>query len=235
MQPVHQLLDPDTCTYTYLVVDEPSCEAVLIDPVREQVQRDLEVLAASRLRLQWILETHVHADHVTGAAMLQAQTGAGTALSARAGVACASRLLDDGDEIAFGEEIIRVLATPGHTAGCLSYLWRDRVFTGDALLIGGCGRTDFQGGDAGVLYDSIVGKLFGLPDETIVYPAHDYQGRRVSCIGEQRTTNPRLAGKNRAEFVALMGGLVLDPPRQIDIAVPANRKCGREDNPRAWR
>ncbi len=228
MQNFFQRLDPESCTYTYILVDESSRKAVLIDPVREQVDRDLALLDEHQLTLEWILETHVHADHVTGAAQLQAATHAATAVSERAGVACASRHLRDGEAVSFGEQTLRVIATPGHTAGCVSYLWNDRLFSGDALLIDACGRTDFQEGDPGQLYDSVTGKLFTLPDETLVYPAHDYSGRQVSTIGEQRQTNPRLAGKSREEFIDLMDSLDLDAPRKIQVALPANRLCGRE-------
>lgn len=229
MQKFFQRFDPESSTFTYVLVDAGTRAALLIDSVREQVERDLHLLETHRLRLEWILETHIHADHVTGAAQLQTRTGARTAVSARAGVACANRLLADGDQIQFGDETLRVLATPGHTAGCLSFLWGDRVFTGDALLIGACGRTDFQEGDPGCLYDSITQKLLILPDETLVYPAHDYDGRQVSTIGEQRTTNPRLVGQTRESFIRLMNGLRLDPPRKIEMALPANRRCGRQD------
>lgn len=228
MQCLFQRLDPESCTYTYVLVDESSRKAVLIDSVREQIHRDLELLRDNDLQLEWVLETHVHADHITGAAQLQAQTGARSAVGAGAGVACANRHLQDGDEVAFGGESLRVITTPGHTSGCVSYLWRDRLFTGDALLIDACGRTDFQEGDPGRLYDSITQKLFVFPDETLVYPAHDYEGRQVSSIGEQRGSNPRLAGRSRDEFIALMNGMDLDAPRKIQVALPANRLCGRE-------
>lgn len=223
----HQLSDPASSTYTYLLACPATGNAVLIDSVREQIDRDIEFLRKHGLRLEWILETHVHADHVTGAAALQARTGARTAVGRRAGIACATRLLGEGDAVAFGEESLAVLETPGHTAGCVSYLWNDRVFTGDSLMIGSCGRTDFQDGDPGTLFDSVTRKLFALPDETLVYPAHDYHGRRVSCIAEERETNARFAGRTRAEFVEFMEALQLDPPRQLEFALPANRHCGR--------
>jgi len=228
MQNFFQRLDPESCTCAYILVDESSRKAVLIDPVREQVDRDLTLLNEHQLTLEWILETHVHADHVTGAAQLQAATHAATAVSELAGVACASRHLHEGETVTFGEQSLSVIAIPGHTAGCVSYLWRDRLFSGDALLIDGCGRTDFQEGDPGQLYDSIAGKLFALPDETLVYPAHDYSGRQVTTIGEQRQANPRLAGKSREAFIDLMDKLDLDAPRKIQVALPANRLCGRE-------
>lgn len=229
MQRFFQRIDPESSTYTYVLVAAGTRAAVLIDSVSTQVDRDLALLEEHRLHLEWILETHVHADHVTGAAALQARTGARTAVGATAGVNCASRLLRDGDSVAFGEQTLAVLATPGHTAGCLSFLWGDRLFSGDALLIGACGRTDFQEGDPDRLYTSVTEKLFTLPDETLVYPAHDYNGRQVSTIGEQRVTNPRFAGQTRQSFIELMNGLQLDPPRKIDEAVPANRRCGRQD------
>ena len=222
-----QLFDPGSSTYTYLVADAASRDAALIDPVLEQVARDLGVLERLGLRLRWVLETHVHADHVTGAAGLCAATGARLALGAASGAGCADRLLDDGDTVEVGAERLRVLATPGHTDGCVSYLWRDRVFTGDALLIGSCGRTDFQEGDAGRLYDSLAGQLFTLPGETLVYPAHDYRGRRVSSIDQERATNEFFAGNEREAFVRALDALDLAPPKRLDVAVPANRNCGR--------
>ena len=222
-----QLFDPGSSTYTYLVADAASRDAALIDPVLEQVARDLGVLERLGLRLRWVLETHVHADHVTGAAGLCAATGARLALGAASGAGCADRLLDDGDTVEVGAERLRVLATPGHTDGCVSYLWRDRVFTGDALLIGSCGRTDFQEGDAGRLYDSLAGQLFTLPGETLVYPAHDYRGRRVSSIDQERATNEFFAGNEREAFVRALDALDLPPPKRLDVAVPANRNCGR--------
>lgn len=221
-----QLFDPESSTYSYLLGDQAAGEAVVIDPVREQVERDLSLLSSHGLRLAWILETHVHADHVTGARALRERTGARTAVSLHCGASGFDRLLTDGDEIAFGAERIGAIATPGHTPGSTCYLWRDRLFTGDTLLIGGCGRTDFQNGDAGALYDSITLRLFCLPDDTLVYPGHDYRGRRVSTIGEEKATNPRLAGHARDAFIELMGNLGLPEPRRIHEAVPANLRGG---------
>ncbi|THF66636.1 MBL fold metallo-hydrolase [Pseudothauera nasutitermitis] len=226
-----QLFDEDSSTLTYLLADPHTREAVLIDTVREQAGRDLALLDELGVRLVWILETHVHADHVTAAATLKQATGARTVTGRHAGAACADVMAGDGHEIVFGGEVIRVIPTPGHTPGCVTYHWRDRLFTGDALLIGGCGRTDFQGGDAGALYDSLTTRLFTLPGETLVYPAHDYQGRRVSCIAQERDTNPRLAGKTRDQFIQLMGELNLPRPRRIDEALPANLRCGRAPDP----
>jgi sulfur dioxygenase len=216
-----QLFDPASSTYTYLIAAD-SGEAALIDPVFEQVERDLALLREHDLKLVWALDTHVHADHVTGANALKAATGAMSAVGSGCGATGFDQVLNDGDELRFGNDIIRVVGTPGHTHGSVTYLWRDRLFTGDALLIGGCGRTDFQAGSADLLYHSITDKLFALPDETLVYPGHDYKGRRVSSIGEEKTTNPRLAGKSREEFVEIMNNLNLPKPKLIDIAVPAN-------------
>ena len=221
-----QLFDPESSTYTYILGDAERREAVIVDPVRAHSERDLGVLAEMGMKLVWILETHVHADHVTGARALKARTGARTAVSAHCGASGFDRLIDEGELIAFGDEVVRAIATPGHTPGSTCYLWRDRLLTGDTLLIGGCGRTDFQKGSAEALYDSITGKLFVLPEDTLVYPGHDYRGRRVSTVGEEKATNPRLAGKSREEFVQIMNALDLPEPRQIRTAVPANLEGG---------
>jgi glyoxylase-like metal-dependent hydrolase (beta-lactamase superfamily II) len=221
-----QLFDPESSTYTYILADAERREAVIVDPVRVHCERDLEVLGAMGVKLVWILETHVHADHVTGARALKLRTGARTAVSTHCGATGFDRLIDEGELIVFGDEVVRALATPGHTPGSTCYLWRDRLLTGDTLLIGGCGRTDFQKGSAEALYDSITGKLFALPEDTLVYPGHDYRGRRVSTIGEEKASNPRLAGKTREEFVQIMNSLGLPEPKQIRIAVPANLEGG---------
>ncbi|MFZ5893329.1 MAG: MBL fold metallo-hydrolase [Myxococcota bacterium] len=224
---VRQLFDQSTCTYTYLVIDETSREAVIIDPVREQLERDVRLIEELGLSLRYVLETHVHADHVTSAAALAERTGAVTAAS-RLGAACAMRHLSEGDLISFGSSALRVFETPGHTSDSLTFYTAGHVFTGDALFVRGTGRTDFQAGDAGALYDSITLKLFALPDSTLVWPGHDYRGHAVSSIGEERRHNPRLAGKSREEFTALMAALKLAPPKQIQVAVPANLSCGRD-------
>lgn len=228
-----QLFDQETWTYTYLIADPVNQEAVLIDPVNTHIDEYLALLAKQGLQLKYTLETHVHADHITASGLLRQRLGAQTGVSQLCGATTADIQIQDGDEFKFGRgEVIKVIATPGHTRGSISFFWRDRVFTGDSLFIGGCGRTDFQGGDAGALYDSITQRLFTLPDETLVYPGHDYQQRWVSSIIQERTTNPRLAGKSREEFIDIMNNLNLPKPRLIDEAVPANRYCGLEENER---
>ncbi|MDY0011291.1 MAG: MBL fold metallo-hydrolase [Rhodocyclaceae bacterium] len=224
-----QLFDPHSCTYTYLLADPLTGDAVLIDTVKERVGEYAALLQEMNLQLAWVLETHAHADHVTGAAGLRELTGAQMVTGAHACTQCADRLVTDGDTIVFGNEVLRVIPTPGHTPGCITYHWRDRLFTGDTLLIGACGRTDFQGGDAARLYDSITLRLFGLPDETLVFPGHDYHGLRVSCIGQERTTNPRIAGKSREEFIEIMNNLKLPPPARLEEALPANLRCDQPD------
>jgi sulfur dioxygenase len=221
-----QLFDPGSSTFTYLLADGPGGHAVIVDPVREQAQRDLALVQELRLHLAWIIETHVHADHVTGALALRKSTGAHTAVSRHCGATGFNRLLDDGDTFEFGGTAMKVIATPGHTPGSSCFLWFDRLLTGDTLLIGGCGRTDFQQGDAAALYDSITRKLFTLPDDTLVYPGHDYNGRRVSTIAEERATNPRLAGVTRDRFIEIMGNLNLPKPARMAEAVPANLRGG---------
>ncbi len=222
-----QLFDPESSTFTYLVGDDEAKVAALIDPVVEQVDRDLARLAAHGLRLVHTLETHVHADHVTGGGVLTERTGSKPVVHRHSPVVCEAVRLGQGDQLRLGALVFDVLETPGHTPESLSFVLGNRVFTGDALLIGTCGRTDFQGGDAGALFDSIHQRLFALPDDTIVYPAHDYQGRTSSTIGEEKRSNKRLAGKRRDEFIALMNGLGLPPPKKIDVALPANLGCGR--------
>ncbi|MDD5271702.1 MAG: rhodanese-like domain-containing protein [Methylovulum sp.] len=228
-----QLFDAETWTYTYMIADPVSKDAVFIDPVNTHIDDYIALLAAHDLQLKYTLETHVHADHITAGGLLRQRLGAQTAVSELCGATTADIQIQDGDIFTFGEgEQIKVIATPGHTRGSLSFLWRDRVFTGDSLFIGGCGRTDFQGGDAGALYDCITQRLFTLPAETLVYPGHDYQGRWVSCIAQERETNPRLSGKSREQFIDIMANLNLPKPRLIDEAVPANRYCGLDENER---
>ncbi len=221
-----QLFDNDSSTYTYIVADRASKRAVIIDPVLGQFARDVGELERHGLSLEWILDTHVHADHETGANALKAATGATTAVGAACESSGHDRMLVDGDAISVGEMRIEVIATPGHTPGSMTFRINDNVFTGDALLIEGCGRTDFQGGSSDELYNSITGKLFTLPPETIVWPGHDYRGRASSTIKHEREHNPRFAGKSLEEFRAIMAGLKLAPPKHIETAVPANRAGG---------
>jgi glyoxylase-like metal-dependent hydrolase (beta-lactamase superfamily II)/rhodanese-related sulfurtransferase len=225
MQPL-QLFDPASSTYTYVLVDPVSRDAVIIDPVDEQIERDLAVLREHGLRLQWTIETHAHADHITSAYLLAEHAGAKTAAPLGCGIATVSKLLEHGDTLAFGSETLKALHTPGHTHGSMCFVWRDHVFTGDTLLINGCGRTDFQSGSAEAMYRSITTILFALPDATTVWPGHDYQGRTHSSIGQEKAHNARVAGKTLQEFIAIMDALNLPKPRRIDEAVPANLSSG---------
>jgi len=225
MKPI-QLFDPASSTYTYVLFDQLSREAVIIDPVDEQIDRDLAALREYGLKLVWTVETHAHADHITSAGRLAELAGARTAAPHGCGIGTAGVQLHDGDTLDFGGERLKAFHTPGHTAGSMSFVWREHVFTGDTLLINGCGRTDFQSGSAEALYRSLTQVLFTLPDDTVVWPGHDYQGRSCSSIGREKTTNIRVAGKTEAEFVALMNALDLPRPRRIDEAVPANLTSG---------
>lgn len=220
-----QLFDAESSTYTYLIADIKSSQALLIDPVESQVERDLRLLSELGLELRYSLETHVHADHVTGGGRLRERTGCKTGLSIHAGVECADLHLSEGDEVLLGDLSLRVMETPGHTDTCISYYLDGMVFTGDALLIRGCGRTDFQMGNPDQLFDSITQKLFALPDETRLYPGHDYRGYTVSTIAEEKVHNARLQ-LNRSQFIAHMNALKLDNPKKMDVAVPANLVCG---------
>jgi glyoxylase-like metal-dependent hydrolase (beta-lactamase superfamily II)/rhodanese-related sulfurtransferase len=229
MTPI-QLFDPASSTYTYVLFDTITREALIIDPVDEQIERDMAELRARGLKLIWTVETHAHADHITSAGQLAEHAGARTAAPEGCGITTAAVQLKDGDTLAFGGERIKALHTPGHTAGSMSYVWRDHVFTGDTLLINGCGRTDFQSGSSEALYRSITKVLFALPDDTTVWPAHDYQGRTNTTIGSEKAGNPRIAGKTEAEFVAIMSALNLPRPKRMDEAVPANLSSGmRQD------
>lgn len=223
-----QLFDSETSTYTYLIADLATKAAILVDPVKEQVDRDRKLLDELGLTLQYCLETHIHADHVTGTARLRELTHCQGVVPQNASATCADRFLADGEVLRVGSVEIVAIATPGHTDSHNAYLVnRDRVLTGDSLLIRGCGRTDFQGGDASTLFDSITQKLFNLPDETLVYPGHDYHGHTVSTIGEEQQWNPRLANRDRASFIELMNNLNLPDPKKIMEAVPANERCGK--------
>ena len=223
-----QMFDPPSCTYTYLLAD--SGQALLIDPVFEQARREEALLTELGLRLVATLETHVHADHVTGAWLLRRRLGSQIALGDAGGAQGADRLLAHGDRVPFGTRHLQARATPGHTNGCLTYVLDDEsmAFTGDALLIRGCGRTDFQQGDALALYRSVHEQIFTLPDACLLYPAHDYNGFTVTSVGEERRFNPRLGGQvSREDFAAAMRNLRLAHPKQMDVAVPANLRCGQ--------
>lgn len=226
---IKQLFDPATSTYTYLLWNAESKQAALIDSVKEQVNRDQQLIDELGLKLEWLLETHIHADHITGSGDLRklSKDSAKVAVHRASGSHCADRLLVDGDEIVLGDETITVLYTPGHTDTDISYLIDGAVFTGDSLLIRGSGRTDFQAGDAGRSYDSITGKLFTLDGETKVYPGHDYKGQTVSSIAEEMRSNPRIGGgRSRDEYIAIMDELKLAKPARIEEAVPGNMACG---------
>jgi sulfur dioxygenase len=222
-----QLFEPVSSTYTYLLACSQTGQAVLIDPVVNSIDRDMQVLHALGLRLACTLDTHIHADHITSARELRQRTGSRIAAPAMERLPCVDLGMVEGKPLQVGSITIEGLHTPGHTDGHFAFVSGERVFTGDALLIDGCGRTDFQNGDAGALYDSVTRKLFGLPDETLVYPAHDYAGRHVSCIAQEKARNPRLGnGKTREEFQQIMASLELPYPKFIDYAVPGNRACG---------
>ncbi|MFO1337793.1 MAG: MBL fold metallo-hydrolase [Burkholderiaceae bacterium] len=222
-----QLFEPLSSTYTYLVGCEATGQALLIDPVVNSIGRDMAELQALGLTLAWTLDTHIHADHITGALHLKELCGCRTAMPAAARVACADLGLQEGVPLELGSIHLQPLATPGHTDDHLAYRLPDRVLTGDALLIDGCGRTDFQNGDAATLYRSVHDKLFTLPEDTLVFPGHDYQQRRVSTIAQEKDRNARLgAGRALDDFVAVMAALNLPYPKFIDHAVPGNRRCG---------
>lgn len=223
-----QLFDSETSTYTYLIADRVERAAILVDTVLEQVERDLKLLRELGLTLKYCLETHIHADHITGTGKLREATGCLGIVPENAKAQCADRFLKDGDILELGNVKVEAIATPGHTDSHNAYLIDStHLLTGDALLIRGCGRTDFQSGDAGTLYDVITQKLFALPDDTLVYPGHDYRGHTVSTIGEEKQWNPRIVDRTRSEFIEFMANLNLPDPKKIMAAVPANERCGR--------
>lgn len=226
----HQLFEPQSSTYTYLIADLKTKEAAIIDPVWEAVDRDLKLISELGLYLMYILETHVHADHITGASEIRQNSMAKTAVSAAAGIACADILLVDGQILELGEKRIKAISTPGHTNACMSFLFEGMLFTGDSLLIRGTGRTDFQEGSSEKLYESITQKLFSLPDDTQVYPAHDYHELTSSTIALEKELNPRI-GKNRSkeDFQKIMEELQLAIPKKMHLALPANSVCGKSE------
>jgi sulfur dioxygenase len=223
-----QLFDKDSCTYTYLIADMMTGEVILVDPVLEQVERDIQLVRELGLTLKYCIETHIHADHITGSGRLQDWTGSFSIVPKKAQIPCADDYLDDGDILELGKITIAAIATPGHTDSHLSYLINGtHLLTGDALFIRGCGRTDFQNGDAGTLYDSVTQKLFTLSEEILVYPGHDYKGQTVSSIAEEKRWNPRFMEHDRDSFMNFMNNLNLPTPTRMMEAIPANERCGR--------
>jgi glyoxylase-like metal-dependent hydrolase (beta-lactamase superfamily II) len=220
-----QFFERESSTYTYLLAAEGG-EAVIIDPVRENTLQYLQLIAELDLRLVFAVDTHLHADHVTALGELRNATACTTMMGAQSRAECVSRKLGDGELIRVGDLELRALYTPGHTDDSYCLISSDRVFTGDTLLIRGTGRTDFQRGDPRAQYESLFDRLLKLPDEMLVYPAHDYRGWTVSTIGEEKRNNPRLQVKSKDEYVELMNGLILTDPKQMDVAVPANLGCG---------
>ncbi|MCY7383686.1 MAG: MBL fold metallo-hydrolase [Microcoleus sp. CAN_BIN18] len=222
-----QLFDRETSTYTYLIADRISKEALLVDPVLEQVERDLKLLKELGLTLRYCVETHVHADHITSASKLREATGCLTVVPYPAQVGCADKFIHHGETLQVGAVVVQAIATPGHTDSHMAYLANNtHLLTGDALFIRGCGRTDFQSGDAGTLFDSVTQQLFTLPDSTLIYPGHDYRGQTVSSIEEEKHWNPRFTGRSRDEFIQFMNELNLPNPQKMMEAVPANQQCG---------
>jgi sulfur dioxygenase len=224
-----QLFESESSTYTYLIADEHSREAILIDPVDTKTERDMQLLKELKLKLVYSIETHVHADHVTASSILRSLTGAKTVIGENAGVKCTDILLKDEDSLSFGSNIkLKGLATPGHTDGCMSYLVGDKLFSGDALLIRTNGRTDFQQGSAERLYQSVMTKIYALEDHISLYPAHDYNGHTQSTVGEEKLYNKRIpAHQDRDTFVKIMRELKLADPKMMAVAVPANLSCGQ--------
>ncbi|MDJ0649101.1 MAG: MBL fold metallo-hydrolase [Xenococcaceae cyanobacterium MO_188.B19] len=221
-----QLFDRESSTYTYLIDDPETQEAILVDPVIEQLSRDIQLLKELSLTLKFCLETHIHADHITATGKLREITGCQGIVPNNADIECADIFIKDGEIINLGKITIKAIETNGHTDSHMSYLVNDSlVLTGDALFIRGCGRTDFQSGNPGTLYDSVTQKLFTLPDKTLVYPAHDYKGHTVSTIGEEKQWNPRFK-KDRSSFIQFMNSLNLPNPKKMMEAVPANERCG---------
>lgn len=222
-----QLFHQDTGTYTYLLACEDSREAVYIDPVSENTPQYLALLEQLDLKLAYALDTHTHADHITALDQLRDATGCSTVMGEFTQAPCVSEKISDGEHLHIGSLDIKALYTPGHTNESFSFHIDDRVFTGDVLLIRGTGRTDFQGGDPAKSWDSITQQLFTLPDDTLVFPGHDYKGWTVSTIGEEKAYNPRLAGKTQQEYIDIMNNLNLPDPKMMDLAVPANLRCGK--------
>ena len=223
-----QLYDHTSSTYTYLLAERTGGEALLIDPVLENTGQYIQLLDQLGVRLVLAVDTHIHADHVTALGSLRRRTECATAMGEKTGAECVSVRFNEGEKLCVDNLHLDILYTPGHTDDSYSFVLSDRVFTGDTLLIRGTGRTDFQNGDPAAQYDSLFDKLLRLPEETLVFPAHDYNGMTVSTIGEERQHNPRLQVSGKQAYIDQMNALVLDDPRLMDIAVPANRSCGLE-------
>lgn len=233
-----QLFEKESSTYTYLLADasHPDKPALLVDPVDRTVERDLSLVKDLGLKLVYAINTHVHADHVTGSGLIKTKVPGVKSIISKASKASADILVEAGDKIQFGDLYLEVRATPGHTVGCVTYVTGDgadqpqprMAFTGDAVLIRGCGRTDFQGGSSQQLYESVHSQIFTLPEDTFIYPAHDYKGFTVSTVGEEMLYNPRLT-KDEETFKSIMENLKLSYPKMIDVAVPANMVCGLQD------
>ncbi|RLW71811.1 MAG: hypothetical protein B6D71_00180 [gamma proteobacterium symbiont of Stewartia floridana] len=221
-----QFFDHESSTYTYLIAERMGGEALLIDPVKSNVDKYMHSIGEMEMKLVLAVDTHIHADHVTGLGDLRRSTGCASAMGEMSNTECVSIHFKEGDKLKVDNLRLDVLYTPGHTDDSYSFVLPDRVLTGDTLLIRGTGRTDFQNGDPADQYDSLFDKLLRLPDKTLVYPAHDYNGMTVSTIQEEKLFNPRLQVANKQAYVELMNGLQLDNPRLMDVAVPANRNCG---------
>jgi glyoxylase-like metal-dependent hydrolase (beta-lactamase superfamily II)/rhodanese-related sulfurtransferase len=223
---IQQLFDEISSTYTYMLIDETSNEAIIIDPVDRKLERDLAVIKKDSLLIKWIIETHAHADHITSAAKLAELTGGKLAAPKACDIRTATWQLENKNQLNFGSQSIIAISTPGHTAGSMSFLCGKNVFTGDTLLINGCGRTDFQSGSSADLFHSITCILFQLPDDVVVWPGHDYNGKKKSTIGIEKKSNSRIAGQSKESFIQLMAELNLPRPKLIDVAVPANKNSG---------
>lgn len=229
---LRQFFDAASSTYAYLIASGMGGEALIIDPVKDNCEAYATLLRELDVRLLHAVDTHTHADHITALGDLRDSTGCVTVMGAHSKADCVSRRITEGEVLRVGDIVLQAMYTPGHTDESFSFVLGPSrplaVFTGDVLLIRGTGRTDFQGGDPRRSWDSIVNKLFRLSDDTIVYPAHDYRGYTSSTIGEEKRFNPRLAGKSEADYVAIMNGLNLPPPKMMGIAIPANLTCGHQ-------
>jgi sulfur dioxygenase len=224
-----QLLHKETSTYTYILADEDTKKAIIIDPVDEHVGQYLNVLNEYDLTLQYTLDTHVHADHITGSGLLREKTDCESVMHQKANIKCVSIKIEDNETLGFGNLKLKSIFTPGHTDHHTAFVVEDRLFTGDALLINGCGRTDFQNGSPDELWESIQNRLFTMPGETLVYPGHDYHEHQVSCIEQELNINPRFKGKSKEEFIDFMNNLNLPDPKFMMAAVPANERCGLKE------